>query len=216
MSAAATLHLVHLGDVPAQPWRNGGGVTRELLAWSPAGAAAEWVLRVSVAEIDRDGPFSAFPGVDRHFAVLQGAGVVLGLPDGEHRLGPSDPPCAFPGELAPPCHLRHGATRDLNLMTLRAAGRALMAPLHGPGTRRADGAAWRGLYVLRPLALQRGGLPAMAVPADTLAWAAADGSDWHIAPQAPADGAATGPGTAPAAIALAWQPATPSSNRVPP
>ena len=32
------LHLVRLQDCPAQPWRNGGGLTRELLAW-PQGQA---------------------------------------------------------------------------------------------------------------------------------------------------------------------------------
>jgi environmental stress-induced protein Ves len=35
------------------------------------------VLRISVAEITRDGPFSAFAGVQRWFAVLEGAGVML-------------------------------------------------------------------------------------------------------------------------------------------
>ena len=46
-----TLHLVHADAVEATPWRNGGGVTRELLAW-PHGA--DWRVRISVAEIDAD------------------------------------------------------------------------------------------------------------------------------------------------------------------
>ena len=62
---------------PPQPWRNGGGVTRELLAWPDGG---DWRVRVSVADIDADGPFSAFPGVERWFAVLEGAGVALRSP----------------------------------------------------------------------------------------------------------------------------------------
>ena len=97
---------VRLRDAPPQPWRNGGGVTRELLAWAPGGdgrqgdAAASWTLRVSVADIAQDGPFSAFAGVDRCFAVLEGAGVVLTLNGSEHRLTPGDPPVHFDGALA--------------------------------------------------------------------------------------------------------------------
>jgi hypothetical protein len=29
-------HTVHLADVPPSPWKNGGGTTRELLAWPSA------------------------------------------------------------------------------------------------------------------------------------------------------------------------------------
>ena len=32
----------------AVPWRNGGGVTRELLAWPDS---KDWALRVSVADV---------------------------------------------------------------------------------------------------------------------------------------------------------------------
>ncbi|MBK6569606.1 MAG: HutD family protein [Burkholderiales bacterium] len=67
-------HVVHLADVAATQWRNGGGLTREL-ASGPAGA--DWQWRLSVAEVAADGPFSRFEGVTRWFAVLQGAGVVL-------------------------------------------------------------------------------------------------------------------------------------------
>jgi environmental stress-induced protein Ves len=53
------MKTVRLADCPFVPWRNGGGRTRELLAWP---SAEDWQLRVSVAEIEADGPFSAFPG----------------------------------------------------------------------------------------------------------------------------------------------------------
>ena len=66
------LAVVALMSAAPQPWRNGGGVTRELLA----GRTEDWSVRLSVADIERDGPFSAFAGVDRWFAVLSGAGVV--------------------------------------------------------------------------------------------------------------------------------------------
>jgi uncharacterized protein len=120
------MNTVRLDDCPEVPWRNGGGRTRELLAWP---SAADWQVRVSVAEVAADGPFSAYPGVDRWFAVIEGAGVVLALPTGERRVRAGDAPLAFPGEAAPGCRLIDGPTRDLNLMLRRGA--------HG---------TWRGLF----------------------------------------------------------------------
>lgn len=105
--------LIAADAVPPQPWRNGGGLTRELFAW-PAGP--DWRLRLSLADISRDGPFSAFPGVQRHFAVIEGGGVALQFADGERLLRAGDAPLAFDGALAPGCRLLAGATRDLNLM----------------------------------------------------------------------------------------------------
>jgi uncharacterized protein len=112
------MNRVHLADCPDLPWRNGGGRTRELLAWP---SAADWQVRVSVAEIDADGPFSAYQGIDRWFAVLEGAGVVLSLPDGKTAVRAGDGPLTFPGEAAPGCRLIDGPTRDLNLMLRRGA-----------------------------------------------------------------------------------------------
>jgi environmental stress-induced protein Ves len=135
------VNAVRLADCPFVRWRNGGGRTRELLAW-PHGA--DWQLRVSVAEIEADGPFSAFDGIDRCFAVLEGAGVVLSLPRGDVRLHAGDPALAFPGESAPGCRLIAGSTRDLNLMTRRAGGRGAME--RSPGTPARADVRWRGLF----------------------------------------------------------------------
>lgn len=131
------MNEVRLNDCPMLLWRNGGGRTRELLVWPQA---EEWRLRVSVAEIEADGPFSAFAGIDRCFAVLEGAGVVLSLPPGDVRLTPGDGAVSFAGEAAPMCRLIDGPTRDLNLMVRRGAGVASMT--RSPGI----GAHWRGVY----------------------------------------------------------------------
>jgi environmental stress-induced protein Ves len=130
----STLHTARLQDAIRQPWRNGGGVTHELLAWAPERAAGahpagnaqhtNWVVRVSVADITQDGPFSAFPGIDRCFTVLQGAGVVLTLRGADLHLTPDSEPLAFDGADAPGCRLISGATRDLNLMVRQSTGRA--------------------------------------------------------------------------------------------
>jgi environmental stress-induced protein Ves len=111
--------VVRCIDLPPQPWRNGGGTTRELLAW-PAGEA--WQVRVSVADIEVDGPFSAYSGVQRWFSVLQGAGVELSIDGAPQRLHRGDPPLQFGGDAVVGCHLIDGPTRDLNLMLRHASG----------------------------------------------------------------------------------------------
>lgn len=105
--------IVEADRVAATPWKNGGGRTRELLRWPEGGA---WRLRVSLADIDADGPFSAFPGVTRWFVVLEGEGVELHFDDRRRVLRPGDAPLSFDGAAAPGCRLLGGPTRDLNLM----------------------------------------------------------------------------------------------------
>lgn len=137
--AARMSMLIAADAMPAQPWRNGGGVTRELLVW-PAGA--DWRLRLSLADIERDGPFSAFPGVHRHFAVIEGGGVALQFADGERRLRVGDAPLAFDGALAPGCRLLQGPTRDLNLMLRELDGELRLAATD----EHHEGAGWRALF----------------------------------------------------------------------
>ncbi|HNU11126.1 MAG TPA: HutD family protein [Rubrivivax sp.] len=136
------LHFVDLHACAPQPWRNGGGRTRELLAWPRAN---DWRLRVSVARIEHSGPFSAFPGIWRGFTVLQGQGVTLDLPGGARTLTPADDPIAFDGEAAPMCHLLDGPTEDLNLMARREAGSARLRRAR-PGDAIEGTTRWRGVY----------------------------------------------------------------------
>ena len=152
--APPALQRVRLGDCPPQPWRNGGGLTRELLAWAtaahdtaavPGTAPPAWTVRVSVAEITRDGPFSPYPGVDRAFAVLEGRGVVLAWPQGGTVCRPGDEALRFDGAQAPGCRLVDGPTLDLNLMVQASAGRAAMR-LARPGSSGPAPGRWRGLY----------------------------------------------------------------------
>ncbi|MBR7826998.1 HutD family protein [Actinospica sp. MGRD01-02] len=108
-------------DLEAKPWKNGGGSTRDVAA-SPEGATlADFDWRVSVAEVERDGPFSAFPDIDRVIMLLEGGEMVLTVNGTPHTLGRLDT-LAFAGEDDTACRVPGGATRDLNLMTRR--GRA--------------------------------------------------------------------------------------------
>ena len=53
-----------------QPWKNGGGVTREIIRWPETG---NYDVRVSLAEVERDGPFSTFPGYIRWTVLVAGS-----------------------------------------------------------------------------------------------------------------------------------------------
>ena len=161
------MNRVQLSAVPPQPWRNGGGSTRELLAWP---AAADWKLRVSLATIAQDGAFSAFAGVDRWFAVVDGAGVTLALPDGDSALTSSSAPQHFAGEAAPHARLRAGATQDLNFMVRRDAGTGEMR-CAAAGSAAPGHSAWRGLFSADVLTLEVDGT-CIAVDAGTLLWSA--------------------------------------------
>lgn len=107
-------HLrIRTADCPPQPWKNGGGVTRELLTWP---SADDWQLRISVADITKDGAFSRFDGVQRTFAVIEGAGVTLQFEETLRVITKDSEPLIFDGAEMPHCKLVNGATRDLNVM----------------------------------------------------------------------------------------------------
>jgi uncharacterized protein len=109
--------LIRTTDCEAVPWKNGGGVTRELLIWPPESKGTDdWQLRISVADITKDGVFSSFEGVQRAFAVIEGAGVQLQLNGEWQDVTTESDPVLFDGADAPDCKLIQGATRDLNVM----------------------------------------------------------------------------------------------------
>jgi len=115
------ISLLRARDRIAVPWKNGGGVTREV-AISPAGAGFEdFDWRVSIAEVREPGPFSRFENIDRTLVILDGH-LALEIAGRKMDLDPASAPFAFAGEEA--CFGRpiDGAVTDLNVMTRR--GRA--------------------------------------------------------------------------------------------
>jgi environmental stress-induced protein Ves len=177
-----TPQIVLCDAAPAQRWKNGGGLTRELLAWP---SRDDWTVRISVADIGADGPFSAFPGVDRWFAVLEGGGVRLDLPEGPRELRTGSDPLPFPGEAAPPCSLIDGPTRDLNLMGRRDAGDATMQRAQ-PGGEIGGAGGLIALFTADELLLQAGSGEPTVLPAMALAWAAGGPpARWRIVSERP-------------------------------
>lgn len=164
MSPVHALQCVPADGVAPTPWRNGGGQTRELLTRPEHG---KWLLRISLADIDRDGPFSAFPATQRWFAVVAGAGVALRFGDDVRELTADSAPLQFDGAAAPGCSLLNGPTRDLNLMLRSGAG--LMCAVQA---NRVWEAAFneRGLFTLCEGILHRHDHEAVHLRPRTLVW----------------------------------------------
>ncbi|ARP89373.1 hypothetical protein CAL14_02890 [Bordetella genomosp. 9] len=182
---AAALHFFDLDEVPAQPWKNGGGTTREIVCWPPGAGMDDFLWRISVARIDTGGPFSRFEGVDRIITLLSGSGVVLqgGFDAGRHALTQPLAPFAFPGDVAVDCALQGGACEDLNVMSRRGRVRAAVTvhdragtlPAASCGLLLAVGNAWR---------VQAGdGALRMLQPSGGLWWAGMP-QCWQVRPEA--------------------------------
>ena len=101
-------------------WKNGAGWTSEILRVPDHD---DWQWRLSVADIEADAPFSAFPGVERELVLLSGNGLRLHFDqDGAgavHELLPPHDKLRFAGEHTAFGELIDGPTRDFNLMWKR-------------------------------------------------------------------------------------------------
>lgn len=132
-AADNNVHWFDLRNVPAMPWKNGGGSTRELVCWPPGADTSGFDWRVSVASIAAAGPFSVFAGVDRHIMLLDGDGVQLAQSAGGEGAQPAAPapagvahslhqrwqPFAFAGDVPVDCTMLGGPSTDFNLMLRR-------------------------------------------------------------------------------------------------
>jgi environmental stress-induced protein Ves len=124
-------------------WKNGFGWTREIARFPDAD---DWDWRLSIADIERDAEFSAFPGIDRELVLLSGNGVRLVFDDGETReLLPPHDRLRFAGERKLRGELLDGTTHDFNLMWRRERFDAQLwrRPLVGPMLLFAEpGTSW--------------------------------------------------------------------------
>lgn len=124
--------LIPANDYRRERWRNGAGWTREICR---VPERDDWHWRLSIAEIERDAPFSTFPGVDRELVLLSGNGLRLRFDDGEiHQLDPPHGHLRFSGDRTVTGELIDGRTEDFNLMWRRNAIATQLwhRPLVGP------------------------------------------------------------------------------------
>ena len=129
-------------DLIATPWRNGGGVTREIAAWPPGADMWTFDWRVSLATVAGAGPFSAFPGTDRILTVVEGS-LDIALADApRRRLVGTSPPFAFPGEAAAWAEAPEGSATDYNVMSRRGRIVAEVTRLRGLMTIDLPAGGW--------------------------------------------------------------------------
>ena len=118
--------MLHLApaEYKRTAWKNGGGTTTEL-AISPENATfSDFLWRVSIAEVEADGPFSLFPGCERAIMLIEGAGMTLDAGDyGSITLLEPLQSQSFSGDWPIFGRLVSGPVRDFNLMVRRDAMR---------------------------------------------------------------------------------------------
>jgi hypothetical protein len=115
------LRILRSADYPTRPWKNGGGTTRDIAVSPPGAALDDFDWRLSLARVDRDGPFSRFDNVDRTLVLLSGA---MTLHDQDRRIDlVRHEPVMFEGERVLDATVAGGATLDFNVMTRRGRAR---------------------------------------------------------------------------------------------
>ena len=117
------MRIIRKSELVEGRWRNGMGVSWDIASDPPGSDDFGW--RFAIARIDADLPFSNYPGVDRIFTLIEGAGLELdfeGHPSlaVHRRFVPHPYPCDIPTF----CRLRDGPCRALNLFTRRGLWRA--------------------------------------------------------------------------------------------
>ncbi len=123
------------------PWKNGGGQTREIHREPPGPAAFDW--RLSLAAVDRGGPFSAFEGYDRTLVLVRGAGIELSFgPHGQAKLSAVGQVVSFDGGWPTSCTLLDGPSTDLNLIVSQERSQFTSRCLSVPGRQLIPTAGW--------------------------------------------------------------------------
>lgn len=120
------------------PWKNGGGVTVDILdEYEPGATPGGWeglLWRSGRTRIETPAPFSDLPGIDRILTVIGGRGLTLHSDDGRV-FDAREPfrPVRFSGDLAIVSELEAGPVAVLNLMAARASLASDLQILREPG-----------------------------------------------------------------------------------
>ncbi len=115
-----SLRIQRFGEHLMMPWKNGLGITREVISRPASHGSGGFDWRISLATVGASGPFSVFAGIDRTIAVLEGGGMQLTV-DGrrEPPLLMASAPFAFSGDAEVQADCLGGETLDLNVMSRR-------------------------------------------------------------------------------------------------
>lgn len=102
------------------PWRNGRGSTLEIAREPATGDDFAW--RLSLADIDRDGAFSAYRGYRRALVLVAGNSLRLKFRGhGNSSLDPTKRGTRFEGDWETHCAIPEGRCTDLSLIVRRGS-----------------------------------------------------------------------------------------------
>jgi environmental stress-induced protein Ves len=115
-----SLRIQRFDEHLKMPWKNGLGITREVISRPASDGSGGFDWRISLATVGASGPFSVFAGIDRTIAVLQGDGMQLTV-DGRREPPQLEgsPPFTFSGDAEVQADCLGGETLDLNVMSRR-------------------------------------------------------------------------------------------------
>ncbi|MBL0930720.1 MAG: HutD family protein [Alphaproteobacteria bacterium] len=117
------MRVLRRSDYRVVKWKNGLGETAEIAIHPATADLANFEWRLSMARVATGGPFSVFPAIDRHLAILSGDGIALTLGDqAPIKLTQDTPPLAFPGDVPASAELLGRPVTDLNAMARRGLG----------------------------------------------------------------------------------------------
>ena len=113
------IRYINPSHYKSMKWKNGLGSTLELAREDHGRGFTDgaFLWRISIADVDEDGPFSIFPNIDRHLMLLDGNGI--SLDGGDAGIGVLYTPMqvyGFPGDIDLEGRLSSGPIRNLNLM----------------------------------------------------------------------------------------------------
>ena len=139
--------LIKPADYVRMPWKNGGGHTTEIAAHPATATLDSFDWRISIADINAEGPFSRFPGVDRIIVLVAGAGMRLAGDAHVAELRAPFEPYAFSGDDALSCSLVDGPVRDFNLMLRRGRTQGRVVVVRDAAARIAP-VRWRVCHAI--------------------------------------------------------------------
>ena len=123
------MRIVAPAEFRSQPWKNGGGVTHEIVRWPDRD---DYDVRISLADDRAAGPFSRFPGYRRWSFLAGPAPIVLEVACVAYELEAPGDHIEVAGDVAIDCALPAGPTRLLNFLV--RDGVAVQIG-HGPSPR---------------------------------------------------------------------------------
>jgi environmental stress-induced protein Ves len=122
------------------PWRNGRGFSLEIARAPATGEDFAW--RLSLADIDREGEFSAYPGYRRALVLVAGNGLCLKVrKHGSCRLDPGRRGTRFEGDWETHCAIQGERCTDLSLIVRRESTARPASVVRAPTMLRIESTA---------------------------------------------------------------------------